>query len=113
MIKSHPELVCLITLDICKYAIKLNNNYYELDDLCDYLASEFEKPDLKKASDVKCPMRGELPKIMIYAIAIYHFEVKKGTEISKSSLQICLWEQSEKDQKEYNSLIISYRDSSL
>lgn len=96
------DLICPISLQTIQYAIKINNKFYDLDAIAEYLANAFNN---SQGPIPKCPMRIDLPEKLITCIYNHHYS-KPKTSFSKSSMQSCLYKNPYFHcQEEYNTLI--------
>lgn len=98
------DLLCPISLSTIQYAVKINNHYYDLDAISEYLANGFNNSN---GTIPKCPMRIDLPEELLTHIIKYHYSTTKQVfnEFSKSSMQSCLYPMTKHYQQEYNTLI--------
>jgi len=101
---SDSNLICPISLQLIKYAIKINGKFYELEAISEYLANAFNN---SKGNIPTCPMRINLPDELVADIYDHHYceSTKSLYEFSKSSIQSCLFFTTNCHQEEYNKLI--------
>jgi hypothetical protein len=105
--ESSINLICPISLQTMQYAIKINGKFYDLDLISEYLANEFN--NYKDGSNLRFPMRINLPDNLVSSILKYHYcsSTQSFHKFSKSSLQSCLLLTIDDNQEEYNKLIKS------
>lgn len=104
---SSIDLICPISLQLIKYAIKINDKFYELEAISEYLANAFNNS--QNGIIPTCPMRIKLPDELVADIFDHHYckTTKSLHKFSKSSIQSCLFLTSTFHQEEYNKLIKS------
>jgi hypothetical protein len=117
--KKFLELNCPINLTPIQYAIKINNRFYELEEMANYLSNELNKIFVDGNYQIICPFRTPINKSTIIFVLSWHYKDcrDRGIDIpsdgkiktvNKSSVQICLWymPSRQNDQKEYNEKLL-------
>lgn len=102
---SCIDLICPISLQTIQYAIKINGKFYDLDSISEYLAIAFNNS--KDGVIPMDPMRITLPEELVASIYNHHYckTTKSLHKFSKSSMQSCLFFNTNSHQEEYNKLI--------
>jgi hypothetical protein len=117
--QTPDELICPITYEVIYNAIKINNHFYELFPMCEYLANEYIKyrqdcENLGKQNcAMYCPLRNIIAEELIVAIDTFYNRAAK-VKIEKSSMYYIV-EDSPFSQRaaqlEYDQLLLAYNRS--
>lgn len=97
-------LICPITISVVTRAFKLNDRFYELEEIAKYLYNVISNMD-NEDDEVMCPLRNRVPQYMVSAITWYLF--KKGNSLSTLIYCLVLMSHVSHQQEEYDELLLS------
>lgn len=118
--KDLPDiLVCPINLELIHYPVKINERFYDVEALSNYLSEEINKWTTHASSkkEITCPFR--IPIDMNIICDILKFDIKEdGTcnKIHPNTVQNCFIYnifvyRTNKDQSEYDQILLDYEKS--
>lgn len=98
-------ILCPITISLVTRAFKLNDHYYELEELAKYLFETIAKME-DEQEEILCPLRQPIKLDIVSAFTWYM--VKKGNSLPTLTYCLLLMARVQNHQQEYDALLLSH-----
>lgn len=111
---TPSNLICPLNHDLIYYAVKINNQFYELDNISEYLTTQLKGPS--NDSKLRCPLNTIISQDFTRNIILYHYDRDSKTfnELEVGTVKqyfLTKLRNRSLDQEEYNSLLLSHYQS--